>query len=242
MFIRMPPRKRLRSRPESRRHRPLRLVVEQLEDRSLLCGTGLPALHSLPSAPNTIYLDYTGASTYLPYDTDGDPTTCSPAEQADITEGWRQVSTYFSLFDVDVTTQKPPAAAHVAWEIISKSIGNGYSYVGVYPNGQPESFVEDYFTRSRQSGMAHELGHNFSLWHQSDYDLLGNKVNEYSSGYNLLNGPIMGVDFAQYVHRWFIGHPSCCGPLPAGDLQDDIAILASQMQQFEPAGRVSDSC
>jgi regulation of enolase protein 1 (concanavalin A-like superfamily) len=242
MFIRMPPRKRLRSRPENRhRHRSPRLVVEQLEDRSLLCGTGLPLLHSLPGAPNTIYLDYNGGtyggSTYLAYDTDGDPTTCSPAEQADITEGWRQVSTYFSMFDVDVTTQKPPASAHVAWEIISKSIGNGYSYVGVYPNGQPESFVEDYFTRSRQSGMAHELGHNFGEWHQSDYNLLGNKVNEYSSGYDLLHGPIMGIDFAQYVHKWFIGHPSCCGPLPAGDLQDDIDIIASQMRRFEPPGQ-----
>jgi regulation of enolase protein 1 (concanavalin A-like superfamily) len=226
-------------RPENcRRHRLLRLVVEQLEERTLL-DSGLPLLHSLPGAPTAIYLDFTGGTYHgqpmAPYDEDGDPTTFNPTEQAHITEAWRQVSNYFSMFDVDVTTVHP--SVPFAWELITNSWGGGQSYVGVFPNSQPESVVESGFARYRQSGMAHEIGHNFGSWHQSDYDLLGNKVNEYSSGYDLLDGPIMGIDYAQNIHRWFVGHPSCCGPLPAGDLQDDIDIISSQIRRFEPAGR-----
>jgi regulation of enolase protein 1 (concanavalin A-like superfamily) len=218
--------------PEDRRRR--RLLLERLEDRTLL-DNGLPILHSLPNSPVAIYLDYNGGtyggSHYDTYDEDGDPTTFNAAEQAHITEGWRQTASYFSMFDIDVTTERP----HVpfAWEIISRSINNGYSYVGVFPNSSPESFVQDYFTRTRQSGMAHELGHNFGLWHQSDYDALGNKVNEYSSGYDSLHGPIMGLDYARLVHKWFLGH----GSDNISHLQDDIATIAAQVRRFEPPGR-----
>jgi hypothetical protein len=61
---------------------------------------------------------------------------------------------------------------------------------------------------------------------------MGNKVNEYSSGYDALHGPIMGVDYARNVHKWFIGHPSNS----ATALQDDVAVIASKIRAREPAG------
>jgi hypothetical protein len=197
----------------------------------VVLDSGLPILHSLPGAPTAVYIDFTGGTyggtTYRPYDTDGDPTTFSPAEQAVITEAWRQMSSYFAIYNTDVTTQRPTVP--FAWELITPSVSGGYSYVGVFPNSQPESFVNQTNAQSRVSGMAHEIGHNFGLQHQSDYDANGNKVNEYSSGFDALHGPIMGVDYARNVHKWFLGHPSNS----ATQLQDDMAVIASRIHRYE---------
>jgi hypothetical protein len=134
------------------------------------------------------------------------------------------------MFDVDVTTEHPTVP--FAWDLISNSISGGYSNVGVFPNSTPRSFNESSNARTRQSGIAHEIGHNFGLQHQADYDRLGVKTNEYSSGYDSLHGPIMGVDFAQSVHKWFIGHPSTS----ATALQDDMSVIANLIKAYEPPG------
>src|SRR5207237_4516560 len=98
------------------------------------------------------------------------------------------ISTDFSQCDVNVTTIKPATAVPTAWGMIGNSISGGYSYVGVFPDvqkfGGPASFNESSDARGRTSGMAHEYGHNFGLNHQSDYNSLGVKTNEYSSGYD----------------------------------------------------------
>jgi autotransporter-associated beta strand protein len=191
---------------------------------------GLPTLHSLPGAPTAIYLDFDGEGSNAAYDVDGDPATFNATEAATITEAWRQVSVYFSIFDVNVTTVKPTVP--FAWHVSSPTISGGYSYVGVFPNSKPESFNTASHARTRVSGIVHEVGHNFGLAHQSDYDLLGNKKNEYSSGFDSLHGPLMGVDYAQGVHKWFIGHPSSS----ASSLQDDIAVIAGKIKARQPAG------
>jgi len=193
-------------------------------------ANGLPDLHSLLGAPTAIYLDFDGEGANAAYDVDGDPTTFNTTEQATITEAWRQVSVYFGMFNVDVTTVKPTVP--FAWHVSSPSISGGYSYVGVFPNSSPQSFNNDGDARTRVSGIAHELGHNFGLQHQSNYDLLGNKTAEYSSGFDSLHGPIMGVDYAQSVHKWFIGHPANS----VSSLQDDIAVIAGKIKAREPAG------
>ena len=191
---------------------------------------GLPILHSLPGAPTAIYLDFDGEGSNAAYDVDGDPATFNATEAATITEAWRQISVYFAIFNVDVSTEKPTVP--FAWHVSSPSISGGYSYVGVFPNTSAQSFNNDSHARTRVSGIAHELGHNFGLNHQSDYDLLGNKTAEYSSGFDSLHGPIMGVDYAQSVHKWFIAHPSNS----ASSLQDDIAVIAGKIKARQSAG------
>lgn len=188
--------------------------------------SGLPWLHSLPGAPTAVFLDFDGQGTNTPYDTDGAPATFGAAEQAVITEAWRHIASYFSMFNTDVTTQ-PPSVPY-SYSIISNSHnGVGYSY-SQFPTTNPSAYNPSGDASGRQSGLAHEIGHNFGLAHQGDFDLLGNKTNEYSSGYDRLHGPVMGVDYAQDVHKWFIGHPSHSPSL----LQDEVAAIADRINNY----------
>jgi fibronectin type 3 domain-containing protein/regulation of enolase protein 1 (concanavalin A-like superfamily) len=209
-----------------------------LEARLVLDLAGLPILHSLPGAPAAIYLDFNGgtygSTTYLPYDVDGNYTSFNAAEQATIIEAHRHISVYFSMFNVDVTTQNPTVPK--VWHLTSNSVSGGYSSVNVFPNTQPRSFNQSSDARTRQSGIAHEVGHNFGNNHQSDWDLLAVRINEYSSGYDSLHGPIMGVDYAQNVHKWFIGHPTNS----AGNLQDDLAVIAADLDNYGGDGYRAD--
>jgi autotransporter-associated beta strand protein len=197
---------------------------------SAAAANGLPDLHSLAGAPTAIYLDFDGHGDLGTYDTDGDPTTFSAAEAATITEAHRQMGVYFAMFDVDVTTVKPTVPT--AWILISNDITGGSSQVGVFPNTQPRSWIASSNAASRASGIAHEIGHNFGLMHQSDYDLSGNLTSEYSNGTDDLHGALMGVDYRQDVNKWTLGHPNNS----ASDLQDDIAVIASAIKKYQPAG------
>jgi hypothetical protein len=133
-----------------------------------------------------------------------------------------------------VTTQT--TSLPKAWEIIGNNAGGatgGYAFVGTFPAGSaPTAFNTSSNARTRQSGMAHELGHVFGLQHQSSYDLLANKTAEYLSAPDPLHGPIMGVDYSGTVHKWFIGHPSTS----PGTLQDDLSVIAGKIKAREPAG------
>lgn len=208
--------------------------MERLEGRLVLAANGLPDLSSLPGAPTAIYLDFDGhGSTLGAYDVDGDPTTFNAAEAATITEAHRQVSVYFSMFDVNVTTVKPNlSTVKTAWVVISNDVTGGTSNVGQIPNTQPQSWVESAAARTRPSGIAHEAGHNFGLLHQSDYDLQGNKTSEYSNGTDSLHGALMGVDYRKDVNKWTLGHASNS----ASGLQDDIVVIANVIKKYQPSG------
>jgi hypothetical protein len=198
-------------------------------------ANGLPVLNSLPGAPTAIYLDFDGdtGSNTAAYSEDGDATTYNTTEQTHIVEAWRQISAYFAMFDVNVTTAF--TSLPKAWEMIGNGAGGatgGYAYVGTFPNSSPKAFNESGNARSRESGMAHELGHVFGLNHQSSYDALGVKTNEYISAVDSLHGAIMGVDYSGSVHKWFIGHPSNS----VTSLQDDMAVIAAAIKKKEPTG------
>src|SRR5262245_34221011 len=89
-------------------------------------AAGLPLLHGLPGARGAIFLDFDGDGSNTPYDTDSSPATFSAAEQAVIVECWRQIAVYYAMFDVDVTTQQPPASQPTAWLLASNSISGGF--------------------------------------------------------------------------------------------------------------------
>ncbi|MGA0040240.1 MAG: autotransporter-associated beta strand repeat-containing protein [Pirellulales bacterium] len=82
------------------------------------------------------------------------------------------------------------------------------------------------------TGIVHEIGHNFGLYHQSDYDNEGNLTSVYSNGLDDLHGALMGVDYKRDVQKWFIGHPNTS----ASALQDDIAVIADVIAQYQPTG------
>ncbi len=231
--MRSPRRSHLASR-RLRRPRGQMLEVERLEGRLVLAANGLPDLHSLPGAPTAIYLDFDGHGSNLgAYDVDGDPTTFNAAEAATITEAHRQVAVYYAMFDVNVTTVKPNVSTFpTAWIVISNDVTGGTSAVGVFPNAQPQSWINSGSARTRASGIAHELGHNFGLVHQSDYDLQGNKTSEYSNGTDDLHGALMGVDYRRDVNKWTLGHPGSS----ASALQDDVAVIANAIKKYQPTG------
>lgn len=205
-------------------------------------ANGLPILNSNPGAAVDIYLDFDGdagtgvGSTHqmvTPYDTDGDPSTFDAVEANIVTQAWSLVSTYFAMFDVNVTTATPTRP--FAWTAIGNNVTGGYSYIGVFPQAlgtSPQSYASSEFARTRASGIAHEVGHNFGLQHQADFDALGRLTAEYSSGFDAQHGPIMGVDYAQRVRKWLFGHPSN----DVLQLQDDMAVIADRIVQVTGLG------
>ena len=228
---------------------PVPLLPPPLPGPFTAAASGLPLLNSRPGAPATVYLDFDGGvgygdnlqptHVYTPYDEDGDPTSFRAAEQSSIYEAWRQVAAYFAPLDLDVTTAQPPLTVPTAWVGIGNNIDNGYAYIGTFPTDRASGYVNSYFARTRQSGIAHEAGHIFGLEHQATYDRQGVKVAEYAGAADPLHGPVMGIDFDGVVHKWSIGHPSDVYVGLAGSpatVQDDLFIISGQVRRFAPDG------
>lgn len=193
---------------------------------------GMPVLNSLPNAPSAIYLDFDGDTTTntTAYSEDADGTTFNATEAANITEAWRHIAAYFAMFDVNVTTVLPSVPK--AWHATGNNISGGYAYVGTFPATYPRGFNQSSDARSRQSGIAHEVGHMMGLAHQSTFDHWGTRTAEYAGAPDPLHGPLMGVDYAGNVHKWIIGHPTSS----AASLQDDMAVMANKFKVYQAAG------
>jgi hypothetical protein len=125
------------------------------------------ALHTLPGADRTVYLDFTGGSLaslwanhfgrpagfpLSPFDADGDPTSFSDVERAAIYDIWAQVAEDFAPFAVDITTEAPDdsdvtrqgaddqryGTTHLITQDPRGSLG-GVAWVGVFGDPRPST-------------------------------------------------------------------------------------------------------
>lgn len=230
--------------------------IDGLENRRLFSTvalTAIPQLNSNPTAPATLYLNFTGApaaqwggysaAATPAYDIDGDPTTFADAEIANIREIWARVAEKFSPFNLNVTTVAPSALNHgTNFEVIvggngawAGTVGEvGIAYVGSFASiFEPDSA----YTFSAALGgdphgtaedIAHEAGHAFGLEHHPAWD--GNTL---VSGYSTSTGtpgvaPIMGNSLASTRGVWWNGSDTD-GP---NVLQDDMAVISNATNGF----------
>jgi PKD repeat protein len=212
-------------------------------------------LQSRPGAKRTIYLNFVGAQlsgtawnssgstiSALPFDIDGIPYTFSSAELQRIQYIWQRVVEDYAPFDVNVTTQPPPAGALTrsgstddvfgTTVLITSSSGvyscscGGVAYIGIFDDGS--DFYKPALVFYNQLGagneryvaeaISHEVGHNMGLLHD------GNASTGYYTGHGSgATGwaPIMGVGYYQALVQWSRGEY-----LGANNVQDDYAVMA----------------
>jgi hypothetical protein len=211
-----------------------------------------PALSSLPGAPASLYLDFTGdyTSSYGTYsniatpafDQDGDPTTFSDSELAAIQKIWSYVAEDYAPFNLNVTTVAPASMAHGATE--KADIGGNGSWTGGSYGGY--TYVNDFtlsvvpniafvFSQNLAGGntkytadaITHESGHGFGLVHQSSYSG-ATKTAEYSTGPGDGTAPLMGNSYAARRSLWWYG-PS---DVSSTTYQDDMAVIAGPTNKF----------
>lgn len=213
------------------------------------------ALHSKPGAKRTIYLNFQGAQLVgtawngssgtlnaLPFDTDGVPYNFSTAELQRIQYIWQRVAEDYAPFDVDVTTETPPADritrsgsgddVYGTTVLVTSTSGvyscscGGVAYVGVFDNVgdfyKPALVFYDKLGNGNEKYVAeaisHEAGHNVGLTHD------GFSGGGYYGGHGTGEtgwAPIMGVGYSKPLVQWSKGEYAT-----ATNTQDDYAVMA----------------
>lgn len=232
------------------------VTAELSSSDSVLPAVDVFKLHTNPNSTNKIFLDFDGGlisgkawgggATYdtQPFDLDGNPTDFNDAERARIHEIWTRIADDFAAFDVDITTEAPESMGpNTGWLLFTKDAdkngkampsqgAGGVAYIGVWGRSSYTYYQPALVYYNRLGGGAatfmaeagsHEMGHNFGLGHDGD------STTSYYRGTGADNdpsswAPIMGVGYYKNVTQWSNGdYPD------ANQLQDDIAILQSQL-------------
>lgn len=210
-------------------------------------------LHSKPGAPRTIYLNFKGATlngtawnngsaiTALPYDLDNIPYSFNTTELQRIQGIWQRVAEDFAPFNVNVTTEAPPAdvlqrsgstdSIYGTTVLITSRSGvyscdcGGVAYLGVFDDTsefyKPALVFYDALgpgdERYVAEAASHEAGHNMGLNHDGSA----------SAGYYTGHGsgatgwaPIMGVGYYQPLVQWSRGQYS-----GANNTEDDYTVM-----------------
>ena len=209
------------------------------------------ALSSRPGSTRTIYLDFDGA-TYSgtrwkngaqivspAYSIDGDPSTFTEVERAQVYLAWRTVAEDYAPFDVNVTTLRPDPSALTRTTSADQTYGmpvvisptnsvgsgcgcGGLSYVGIFGTvGASDHQPAWIFTHGSGTGgydmgqiISHEVGHTFGLSHD------GTSQASYYVGAKGW-GPIMGSSYDRRASHWSSGEYA-----GANNREDDTAIIA----------------
>ena len=214
-------------------------------------------LHSKPTSERVIYLDFDGhtvsgtawmggATIYAePYDLDG-ISGFVDTEHESIQRTWQRVANDFAPFDVDVTTQEPPASDITRSDVGDTRFGTrvvftdnndgictscgGVAYVGVfnaYPNSSHDNYQPAWVFNENYNGpgrveaesASHEVGHNLALSHD------GQGSTTYYGGHGTGPtgwAPIMGVGYDKELTQWSKGEY-----IDATETQDDLAVMVS---------------
>ncbi|MFZ9693822.1 MAG: IPT/TIG domain-containing protein [Candidatus Nanopelagicales bacterium] len=200
------------------------------------------SLHTNAAADAIIYLDFDGhtweenswwigaygidvGETSAGYTLDGDATTFTEIERNAIYEIWSNVAEEFSMYDVDVTTERPTGAREITFQargshalILSESSVQegcgcgGVAYVNVFAGGNTWNYPAlnfskfgSYFAPPADTAeiISHEVGHNLGLAHDGTTTGI-----EYYGGHAMWT-PIMGAGRGRGIATWsYGGYPS----------------------------------
>lgn len=209
----------------------------------------VPAFSSRPGATDKLVIDFDGdfsaswggfAPGQTPaYNTEGDPSTFTAGELANIEYIWQRVAEKFSPFNIDVTTVdtgnlnngvtlRAIVGGNGSW--YGSGVG-GVAYVDGYTNGLPNTvyiFSSNYGSATGVAEtVAHESGHAYGLYHQSVW-ANGVNVQEYNPGTSA-KAPIMGSSGSSQRGMWWLGPNSNS---PSATAQDDLAIISRAGNTF----------
>ncbi len=214
-------------------------------------------LHSRPGSERVIYLDFNGATlsgtawngsvangtNFLGFSLDGDSTTYTQAEHDAIQSIWQRVAEDYAPFDVDVTTQEPPASditrsgagdtrygtraliTNSFYSAICSSCG-GIAYIGVFDEPTFHAYYQpalvfasmlSYGTKNIAEATSHEVGHNLGLNH----DGRTTPAEAYYQGHGAW-APIMGVGYYRPIVQWSRGEYA-----NANNTEDDFGVMAT---------------
>ncbi len=234
--------------------------------------SSLPALHSRQGSAHTVYLDFKGATVTntgwnqgfgvlsfqtRPFDLDGDETTFNDAEQTFIQHVWERVAEDYSPFDIDVTTEEPPAfgpnIGHVLFTRNKDKNGNtcpfagnigGVAYLDVYGLANYSFFTPAwvYYENLPAYGSPPPIPQPFedlcaeAASHEMGHNLGlshdGTSLSAYYNGHGTGAtswGPIMGTGFGRNVTQWTHGEY-----FDANNTEDQLAIIAGKIN-YRPA-------
>jgi PKD repeat protein len=211
-------------------------------------------LHSRPGSGKVLYLDFDGAvvsntawnASYnsgatinaAPFDIDSNPSSFSDSEKRMIQNIWLRVSEDYAPFDLDVTTEEPPAGylskAYSNRDIITPTNfypnAGGVSSVGTFDDSDEYHKTSWVFSNMLANGekyiaeaCSHEAGHSFGLHHEGT-----------TSGTTYYQGqgnwaPIMGNSYYKPVTQWAKGEYT-----GANNSEDQLQVILDHGLKIYP--------